>query len=231
MSEKLILFQGDSITDAGRTSSSDPFYALGCGYPLLTAARLLYEKSHTQYHFLNKGISGNRIVDLYARWKEDTLNQKPDVISILIGVNDVWHEYQDHSGVDASKFENMYDLLLEETKAALPQVQLVLCEPFILPIGEVLNHTERWMTDMALRRVIVKKWLISLMLPLSPSRNPLYRNRKNWVPDICFRMESIQHQPDMNSFPASGSNIQTSYKKLQGPSGICRRWFLKFFLF
>lgn len=157
MSEKLILFQGDSITDAGRTSSSDPFYAMGCGYPLLTAARLLYEESHSQYHFLNKGISGNRIVDLYARWKEDTLNQKPDVISILIGVNDVWHEYQDHSGVDASKFEKMYDLLLEETKAALPQVRLVLCEPFILPVGEVLNRTERWMTDMAPRRVIVKK--------------------------------------------------------------------------
>lgn len=157
MSEKLILFQGDSITDAGRTSCTDPFYALGCGYPLLTASRLLYEESETHYHFVNKGISGNRIVDLYARWKEDTLNWKPDIISILIGVNDVWHEYQDNSGVEASKFEKIYDLLLTETKAALPHVQLVLCEPFILPVGEVLIHQDRWMSDMAPRQSIVQQ--------------------------------------------------------------------------
>ena len=90
-----ILFQGDSITDASRnrdiTQANHPA-ALGSGYPNLVAANLLMNHPAANLSFLNRGISGNSIVDLYARWKSDALNLNPDLISILIGVNVLWNE-------------------------------------------------------------------------------------------------------------------------------------------
>ena len=96
MNQKVIMFQGDSITDVGRSRDVEadkrPNTQLGGGYPGLVAARLLRDHPADRLQFHNRGISGNRVVDLYARWKRDTLNYKPDIISILIGVNDTWHE-------------------------------------------------------------------------------------------------------------------------------------------
>ena len=93
---KTILFQGDSITDAGRARDNNS--NRGLGYPHLVSARLGMDNP-TEYNFINRGISGNRIVDLYARIKADIINLKPDVMSILIGVNDVWHEIAASNGV------------------------------------------------------------------------------------------------------------------------------------
>ena len=125
-----ILFQGDSITDASRVR--DIFTEAGRGYPLLVKASLGFE-SPEKYEFINKGISGNRIVDVYARIKNDIINLKPDVMSILIGVNDVWHEFHESpNGVDADKFFKIYDMLIEEVKAALPDIKIMILEPFVL---------------------------------------------------------------------------------------------------
>ena len=125
-----ILFQGDSITDAGRARDNDQY--VGGGYPLLVKSELGY-KFPGEYEFINRGISGNRIVDLYARIKCDIINIKPDVMSILIGVNDVWHEYHPNpNGVDAEKFFNVYSMLIEEVKAALPNLKIIIMEPFAL---------------------------------------------------------------------------------------------------
>jgi lysophospholipase L1-like esterase len=129
MSIKTILFQGDSITDAGRSYTDDA--GLGSGYPLFVAGRLGMD-SPGQWRVINRGISGNRVVDLYARWKIDCLNLKPDVISILIGINDVWHELGSKNGVEADKFERIYGMLLEETVAILPDTRLMVLEPFVL---------------------------------------------------------------------------------------------------
>ena len=126
---KRILFQGDSITDALRSRESDLYP--GNGYPTLVKARLGYEQPG-EYEFLNRGISGNRIVDLYARIKKDLINLKPDVLSILIGVNDVWHEVEIENGVDAVKFERIYDMLLTEVEEALPGIRILILEPFVL---------------------------------------------------------------------------------------------------
>jgi len=126
---KRILFQGDSITDALRSRESDLYP--GNGYPTLIKARLGYD-CPGEYEFLNRGISGNRIVDLYARIKIDLINLKPDVLSILIGVNDVWHEMSRENGVSAEKFELIYDMLLAEVKDALPDVRILILEPFVL---------------------------------------------------------------------------------------------------
>ena len=126
-----ILFQGDSITDCGRSRNNDA--ELGMGYPMLIKAALGL-KHPGEYEFFNRGVGGNRIPDLYARIKSDILYLKPDVLSILIGVNDVWHELAPiPNGVDANKFFKIYSLLIEEIREALPQTKILILEPFALP--------------------------------------------------------------------------------------------------
>lgn len=127
-----ILFYGDSITDAGRNRETlIPNDYLGHGYVSQAAGRL-YEKDAGKYVVYNRGISGNRVVDLYARIKADCWNLEPDVLSILIGVNDVWHEVSRQNGVELDRFENIYRTLLSETKAKLPNIKFIVCEPFVL---------------------------------------------------------------------------------------------------
>lgn len=127
------LFQGDSITDANRDRDDERIGSeiFGYGYPLLFASDIL-KNNKGKYEFLNRGISGNRIVDVYARIKCDIINLKPDVMSILIGVNDVWHELNEQNGVDTSKFEKVYSMLIEEIKEALPDIKIIILEPFVL---------------------------------------------------------------------------------------------------
>lgn len=153
---KTVLFQGDSITDAkrdreaveGNTSST------GTGYVALVAGKLLAKNIGKEFNCINRGISGNRVVDLYARWKVDALNLKPDLLSILVGVNDTWHEFAWQNGVEPDRYEKVYRMLLEWTKAELPEVKLVLCEPFCL-LSELV--TTEWLEEVRQRGTIVKK--------------------------------------------------------------------------
>lgn len=135
-----ILFQGDSITDAGR--SKENLDDLGRGYPSLVAASLGLD-APGEHTFINRGISGNRIVDLYARIRADIINLRPDVLSILIGVNDVWHEFKpdNPNGVPSEKFYKIYSMLIEEIKEALPETKIMILEPFFLP-GPATTETE-----------------------------------------------------------------------------------------
>ena len=126
---KTILFQGDSITDAGRCRENDN--DRGTGYPTLVSAELGL-KYPGEYKFINRGISGNRIVDLYARIKCDFINLKPDYLTILIGINDVWHEVGSRNGVDNKKFFKVYCDLIEEIKTMLPDIEIFILEPFVL---------------------------------------------------------------------------------------------------
>ena len=136
-----ILFYGDSITDAGRSREVDvPNTKLGHTYVTYAAGKLL-ERDPVGYEIYNRGISGNRIVDLYARIKKDCWNLKPDLISILIGINDIWHDVSSENGVELDRFEKVYRMLLEDTKKALPDVKLILCEPFVLR-GSATNEPE-----------------------------------------------------------------------------------------
>ena len=138
-----ILFYGDSITDMGRHREEEhPAFKMGLEYPNFIAGELSYADPQ-KYEYVNRGISGNRIVDLYARIKADCWNHKPDLLSILIGVNDVWHEWDKHNGVELDRFEKMYRILIEETKAVLPNTKIIICEPFILK-GEATDGEERW---------------------------------------------------------------------------------------
>ena len=160
MEQKVILFQGDSITDAGR--GRDDAFGLGTGYPHLVTAQMSAEYPY-QYQFYNRGISGHRIVDLYARIKKDMINLKPDYMSVLIGINDVWHEIYEHNGVATEKFEMVYGLMIEELLVALPNLKLMLLEPFVLPGAATVSNEEnpgRWeyfRAETDLRRAAVKR--------------------------------------------------------------------------
>lgn len=129
---KVILFQGDSITDANRERDNEIHGITGHSYAYIVAAHLghLYPEKH--YEFINRAISGNRMSDLYARWNEDAISLQPDVISILIGVNDAWRTMGNEPSGFTDRLERAYRHVLEETVAVLPDTKLVLCEPFIL---------------------------------------------------------------------------------------------------
>ena len=149
---RVVLFQGDSITDAGRDRNvAGPNLAagLGTGYPLLIAARALAEQPTRDLLFYNRGVSGNTVLDLQARWQTDTLDLKPDVVSILIGVNDYWHTLMGTYKGTVDDYEAGYTALLRDTAAALPHAQLVVLEPFVLHCGVV---TDAWFPEFDRRR-------------------------------------------------------------------------------
>jgi lysophospholipase L1-like esterase len=108
-----VLFQGDSITDGNRGRSSDPNHILGHGYAFVLAARFGEEFAERRLVFLNRGVSGDTVTNLVRRWKTDTLDLQPDVLSILIGINDLFR------GVGVEEYERSLDALLAETRAAL----------------------------------------------------------------------------------------------------------------
>jgi len=135
---KTILFQGDSITDCRRERDNNAH--VGHGYALMVKSELGADYPG-KYEFYNRGISGNRVVDVYARIKKDIINLAPDYMSILIGVNDVWHEVDKQNGVDADKYEKIYCMLIEEVQAALPNVKIMIIEPFCLR-GTATDNTD-----------------------------------------------------------------------------------------
>ncbi|MFN4243600.1 MAG: SGNH/GDSL hydrolase family protein, partial [Tepidisphaerales bacterium] len=129
-----LLFIGDSITDCGRTDPSmskrDP---IGIGYVRFIQDYLLARDPANAPLVINRGISGNKVTDLAERWERDVLAEKPDWVSVKIGINDVWHGYKDASlAVPIERFRTVYADLLRQTKAALPRVKLVLCQPTVI---------------------------------------------------------------------------------------------------
>lgn len=127
-----ILFFGDSITDARRDREYEFHpYNLGTGYVNGISGELLYSNPG-KYEIINRGISGDRVIDLYARIKRDCWNLKPDVLSILIGVNDVWQEIDSKNGVEFARFEQVYKMLVVDSIKALPNTKIILCEPFVM---------------------------------------------------------------------------------------------------
>lgn len=147
------LFQGDSITDAGRTNYEDP-HNMGSGYPRMLEADLNMNGIND---VMNCGISGSRVVDLLARWKKDCLNLEPDVLTILIGVNDVWHELGNRNGVAAGLFEEVYRILLRETLNALPGVRIVLMGAYVTHGTVTDQNWEIFEREVGLRRDIAAR--------------------------------------------------------------------------
>lgn len=126
----IILFQGDSITDGNRGRNSDLNHVHGHGYQYIIAAELTADNLDKNIEFINRGISGNRIADLYGRWAEDCLNLKPTILSILIGVNDIIFNWEHKSCSDPERYEKIYRYLLDEVKQQNPDTLIVIMEPF-----------------------------------------------------------------------------------------------------
>ena len=153
----VLLFQGDSITDCSRDRTrngpNDPA-ALGAGYVGRIAGDLLALRPGAGWNLYNRGISGDRSVDLLGRWRRDSLALQPDVVSILVGVNDTWHEHLTGNGIDVPRYAALYRMLLADTQQARPGVRLILGEPFALPGGEFSNA---WMDELHLRGDAVRE--------------------------------------------------------------------------
>ena len=153
----VILFQGDSITDAGRSRmSSGPNSpeGMGFGYTRLIMDHVLEDFPDQGLRFFNRGISGNRIQDLAARWEHDALRLEPDLISILIGINDTLNYFYMGLGSNPEVFQRIYHQILLSTRSVLPDTALVLCEPFMLLAGEVTEEGEK---DLSQRQGFIRE--------------------------------------------------------------------------
>ena len=125
-----ILFQGDSITDAGRDRSD--IHNLGRGYAFYSAELIKEKYPDIEFEFINQGISGNRAENLVARWEEEAIAHNPDIISILIGVNDTWHNANPNDNwMKHSYFERCYRNILTQIKEKT-NAKIILIEQFLL---------------------------------------------------------------------------------------------------
>ncbi len=143
--DDIILFQGDSITDAGRNreeKASNNTKALGNGYALLAGSQLLYGHADKNLQIYNRGISGNKVFQLAGRWDEDCLQLKPTVLSILIGVNDFWHMLNGEYSGTVETYRKDFKTLLDKTRQKLPGMKLIIGEPFAVTGTKAVN--EKW---------------------------------------------------------------------------------------
>jgi lysophospholipase L1-like esterase len=177
-----ILFQGDSITDAGREkekqlpNAADSF---GKGYAYIIGAGLLDLFSHMNISVFNRGISGNKVYQLAERWQKDCLDLKPDLLSILIGINDYWHMRNGKYDGTVERYETDYRQLLKLTKETLPNINLVICQPFALPGTTAVDDT--WVEPV--------KAYQDVALKLSKEFKAI------WVPFQQVFDEAIKHAP------------------------------------
>ncbi|SHF49039.1 Lysophospholipase L1 [Caldanaerobius fijiensis DSM 17918] len=148
---ELVLFQGDSITDAGRNRND--INDLGLGYPMFIASWFSALYPDKNVRFINRGISGDRVRNLKARWQEDCLDLKPDWISILIGINDCWRRYDSNDPTSVEAFESDYRYILDQVKEKL-NAKIILCEPFVLPTPE---DRVQWREDLDPKIHVVRK--------------------------------------------------------------------------
>jgi lysophospholipase L1-like esterase len=156
--DEIILFQGDSITDAGRNrekaADANSADAMGKGYAWMAASQVLVESPDAGLKIFNRGISGDKVWQLADRWQADCLDLKPNVLSILVGVNDFAHVHKWKAEGSVEKYESDYHALIQRTKDALPNVKLILCEPFILKVGLV---DDTWLPGFAEYRAAAKR--------------------------------------------------------------------------
>ena len=179
----IILFQGDSITDAGRNRKdeviSNSQSALGAGYALFTAASILANNPEKELSLYNRGISGNKVYQLAERWEKDCLALKPNILSILIGVNDFWHTKTGNYKGTVETYEIDYQKLISKTQKALPEVKIVILEPFIIHGGTALDDT--WEDDFAPYRDAVQNIAMNNDLLFVPLQS-VFNEALNYAP-------------------------------------------------
>ncbi len=153
----VILFQGDSITDGGRSREAlkaNDAWGFGTGYANYAATKLLGENPEKNIQIYNRGVSGHKVFELANRWQEDCIDLKPDVLSVLIGVNDYWHTMtHDYKGTIETYLTD-FNALLEQTKKSFPNISLIIGEPFFVKGGTAIQ--ESWHDKLTPYRVAAK---------------------------------------------------------------------------
>lgn len=177
-----VLFQGDSITDAGRSRLDDA--DLGRGYAAMVAAWFSARYPERNVRFLNRGISGNRSRDLCARWQEDCLDLKPTWVSILIGINDTWRRYDSDDPTPVEDFEANVRAVLDRTRSNV-QAHILLLEPFVLPVPE---DRRAWRVDLDPKIHAVRRLAREFEADLIPldglfAAAAVHRDPAFWLPD------------------------------------------------
>lgn len=197
------LFQGDSITDCGRGNHENP-YSTGAGYVRFLEAELMSEDGDCEV--MNCGVSGNRIVDLLARWKKDCLNLEPDVLTILIGVNDVWHELDKdkRKGTHAALYEEVYRILLREVFQNLPHTRVILMGSYLMHGPVTDPEWDVFDAEVKIRREIACKLAEEFQL--------------SYV-DLQAEFEEAQKK-----FPASRWSADGVHPTAAGHTVIARAW-------
>jgi lysophospholipase L1-like esterase len=183
-----VLFQGDSITDAGRKRDIDKpnnQEAFGIGYAWMAASQMLVSRPDLKLSCYNRGVSGNKVFQLAERWQSDFLDLKPNVLSILIGVNDIWHKLNGNYDGTVEVYENDYNALIGRTKDAQPEIKLVICEPFVLNCGAV---NAKWFPEFdgyraAARRVAEKSGATFVPFQEIFDRAVAYAPPEHWAAD------------------------------------------------
>jgi lysophospholipase L1-like esterase len=184
--DQTILFIGDSITDADRESRD--YKPFGFGYVHFIANFLLAKYPTYNLNIVNRGISGNTITDLEARWQRDCLDSKPDILSILIGVNDVWRQFATEAelpyAVFADEYESIYRRLLDEVKQKCNS-RIVICEPFMFCDdfdNPMLTQLRRYIETV--RRLAVE--FNAVLVPLQKSIDERIKEvpPQNWSDDM-----------------------------------------------
>ena len=175
-----ILFQGDSITDGNRFKEEslrwDLNHQIGHSYAYIVAAFLL--KNHPgKFAFINRAVSGNTEKQLAERWQEDTLNHKPDLLSILLGINGLGLEALDYPEdkiqLALGEFDKTYRYLLDSTLTTNPNVKFVIVEPFCLPAGQYKKNYDDYMKILSRKQAIVKQIAEDYNAMFIPTQNQL----------------------------------------------------------
>lgn len=190
-----ILFQGDSITDAGRSREEadkpNNQKALGNGYAWMAASQILVGHADANLKIYNRGISGHKVFQLAQRWQKDCLDLKPDLLSILIGVNDIWHKLNGKYEGTVETYSNDLNALLNRTKESLPNVKLVICEPFVLKCGAV-NDT--WFPEFDQFRAAAKETAESVHAVYVPFQS-MFDDAVNYAPPEHWAGDGVHPSP------------------------------------
>lgn len=214
----VFLFQGDSITDGNRGRTTDPNHIMGHGYAFAVASRVGADFPEAGHVFYNRGISGNRVPDLQNRWQADTLDLQPDVLSILVGINDAAAVVENRPGLQtANEFENGYRRLLEEAVNKKPETVLVLALPFVYAVGKRKDNWEQWrqetltradkvrllakefnavlvdytaVFDKAMQKTPADYWIWDGIHPTVPAHELMARQ---WIKQVAQRLTFLRH--------------------------------------
>lgn len=197
------LFLGASITDAYRSYEDDQL--LGMGYVVMTAGKMANEFLG-RFDIYNRGISGDRSIDLYARLHRDAINLQPDYLSILIGGgNDVWRELTDHDGVSPEHYKHTLSKIILELQQFSPAIKIILLESFVLH-GKLTNPYFKELSESVYRYAgIVYDLSRSFALPFVPLQNKLTSLAKRLQMHMSQLTDFTQLTLDMNSFPQNSS--------------------------